>query len=406
VESSTTIDSRLDQLIVAVSRRAPLDGVELLNREPEAVVTAVLEGLQVTHALRVLACLPTERAQKLAPLFETSLGKLWSQNMLFPENAVGRLIEPITSTLSRSHTVSQAIEILRPHAQQHQLAYAYVIDDAQHLLGLVTMRELLFADPADNIAELMVSEPYSFTATTLIEEAMHAVLSRHYPMYPVCDAAGKLLGIVRDYALFEQQQYELTAQAGRMVGVEKEEHLNTPWWTSLKMRHPWLQLNLLTAFSAGAVVGLFEDTIQQLVALAAFLPVLAGQSGNTGCQALAVTLRAMTLNELKPGMETQLVRKEAILGVMNGMLVGLTAGAAMLGYAILNGSAEPVMLAGIVIAAMLASCAAAGVAGVLIPLLLRRFGADPATASTIFLTTAADVVSMGLMLGLATIILL
>jgi magnesium transporter len=339
-------------------------------------------------------------------MFETSLGELWSQNMLFPENAVGRLIEPITVSLDRNQTVFEAIEILRPHAQQLQLAYAYVIDEQQKLLGVVTMRELLFADYADNIVDLMVTEPFYFTSATPIEEAMQAVLSRHYPMYPVCDEAGQLLGIVRGYALFEQQQYELTAQAGRMVGVEKEEHMSTPWWTSLKMRHPWLQLNLITAFSAGAVVGIFEDTIQQVVALAVFLPVLAGQSGNTGCQALAVTLRAMTLNQLKPGMGAKLVRKEAILGIMNGMLVGLTAGAAMLGYAILNGSAEPIMLAGIVIVAMLGSCAAAGVAGVLIPLLLRRFGADPATASTIFLTTATDVVSMGAMLGLATIILL
>ncbi|MFT7133791.1 MAG: magnesium transporter [Cyclobacteriaceae bacterium] len=406
MESNTTIDNRLEQLAIAVSRRAPLDGVELLNRESEAVVTAVLERLEVAHALRVLACMPKERAQKLAPLFETSLGELWSQNMLYPENAVGRLIEPITVSLDRNNTVFEAIEILRPHAQQLQLAYAYVIDEQQQLLGVVTMRELLFADLADNIVDLMVTEPFYFTSATPIEEAMQAVLSRHYPMYPVCDEAGRLLGIVRGYALFEQQQYELTAQAGRMVGVEKEEHMSTPWWTSLRMRHPWLQLNLITAFSAGAVVGIFEDTIQQVVALAVFLPVLAGQSGNTGCQALAVTLRAMTLNQLKPGMEAQLVRKEAILGIMNGMLVGLTAGAAMLGYAILNGSAEPLMLAGIVIVAMLGSCAAAGVAGVLIPLLLRRFGADPATASTIFLTTATDVVSMGAMLGLATIILL
>jgi magnesium transporter len=191
-----------------------------------------------------------------------------------------------------------------------------------------------------------------------------------------------------------------------MVGIEKEERLSTHWTNSLRMRHPWLQLNLLTAFVAGAVVGVFEDTIQQVVALAAFLPVLAGQSGNTGCQALAITLRAMTLNELKPGMEKRLVTKEALLGVLNGSLVGLTAGAAMLGYAILNGSAEPVLLAAIVVVAMLGSCAAAGMAGVLIPLTLRRFGADPATASTIFLTTATDVVSMGAMLALATIVIL
>lgn len=352
MESSTT--PHRDQLASAVSRRAPINGVGLLNRESETVVTAVLEKLEVAHALQVLACLPKARAQKLASLFETSLGGLWSQNMLFPENAVGRLIEPITSTLSRDHKVSEAVEILRPHAQQHPLAaYAYVVDDTQQLVGLVTMRELLFADPTNSITDLMITEPFSFTAATRLDEAIQAVLSRHYPMYPVCDEAGKLLGIVRGYSLFEQQQYALTAQAGRIVGVEKEERLTTPWWTSLKKRHPWLQLNLITAFSTGAVVGIFEDTIQQVLALPAFLPVLAGQSGNTGCQALTVTLRAMTLNETKPGMEAQLVRKEAILGIISGMLVGLTAGAAMLGYAILNGSAEPMMLAGIVIAAML-----------------------------------------------------
>ena len=103
--------------------------------------------------------------------------------------------------------------------------------------------------------------------------------------------------------MFEAQAIEITAQAGSMVGVEKEERLATPWVHSLKLRHPWLQLNLLTAFLAAAVVGMFQDTIDRLVILALFLPVLAGQSGNTGCQALAVTLRGMTLGELKPGSE-------------------------------------------------------------------------------------------------------
>ena len=110
--------------------------------------------------------------------------------------------------------------------------------------------------------------------------------------------------------LFEEQAFEISAQAGTMVGVEKEERLATPWPRSLKFRHPWLQLNLLTAFVAAAVVGVFQDTIDQLVVLAVFLPVLAGQSGNTGCQALAVTLRGMTLGELRPGRERALVMKE------------------------------------------------------------------------------------------------
>ncbi len=404
---STLMDERrLQQLAIAVSRRAPLDAATLLIREPETVITNVLERLDVALALRVLACLPEDQQSALATLIHSGLGEQWSRNHDFHEGEVGRLMEPVTSIFLPETPVSEVIETLRPYAQQQQLVYAYVVDHEDTLIGAVAMRELLFAEEGVTVESVMVAEPFYFTAKSLSEDAMKAVLRRHYPMYPVCDERKKLLGVVRGYALFEQQTYELTAQAGRMVGVEKEEHLNTPWLKCLRLRHPWLQLNLLTAFVAGAVVGLFEETIQQVVALAAFLPVLAGQSGNTGCQALAVTLRAMILNELKPGMESRLVRKEALLGVFNGILVGLTAAGAMLGYALMNDSANPLVLAAIVMVAMLGSCTAAGVSGVLIPLVLRRFGADPATASTIFLTTSTDVVSMGALLGLATLFLL
>jgi magnesium transporter len=168
------------------------------------------------------------------------------------------------------------------------------------------------------------------------------------------------------------------------------------------MRHPWLQLNLLTAFLAAAVVGVFENTLDQLVILAVFLPVLAGQSGNTGCQALAVALRGITLGELQPDRVKAVVAKEALLGMVNGLLVGTTGGIGMLIYASMQGNPNPLLLASIVLLAMVGSCTVSGITGCVVPLTLRRFGADPATASSIFLTTATDVVSMGLFLSLAT----
>jgi magnesium transporter len=169
------------------------------------------------------------------------------------------------------------------------------------------------------------------------------------------------------------------------------------------MRHPWLQLNLLTAFLAAAVVGFFQDTIDRLVILALFLPVLAGQSGNTGCQALAVTLRGMVLGELKPGTARPLVTKEALLGCLNGVGVGLMAALGMYITATGQHLEQPVLLAFVVFLAMVGSCVASGISGAMVPLTLKRFGFDPATASSIFLTTATDVVSMGMLLGLATI---
>ena len=190
-----------------------------------------------------------------------------------------------------------------------------------------------------------------------------------------------------------------------MVGVEKEERLATPWPRSLRLRHPWLQLNLLTAFIAGAVVNLFQNTIDQLVILAVFLPVLAGQSGNTGCQALAVALRGITLGDLNQGNQRALVLKEGLLGLLNGSLVGVSAALGMYALARSEGNPMAVTLALVVLAAMIGSCVISGIFGALVPITLKRFGADPATASSIFLTTATDVVSMGLLLGLATVLL-
>jgi magnesium transporter len=187
-----------------------------------------------------------------------------------------------------------------------------------------------------------------------------------------------------------------------MVGVGEEDRLATPWWRSFKFRHPWLQLNLLTAFLAAAVVGTFEGTIEKVVVLAVFLPVLAGQSGNTGCQALAVALRGITLGDLKQGKERQLLTKEAWLGLLNGAFVGLVAALAMFIYASLQHNPQASILALVVLLAMIGSCVISGIFGAVVPITLKKLGADPATASSIFVTTATDVASMGLFLGLAT----
>jgi magnesium transporter len=210
---------------------------------------------------------------------------------------------------------------------------------------------------------------------------------------------------VRGAVLFEEQAFEISAQAGSMVGVEKEERLTTPWQRALKFRHPWLQLNLVTAFIAAAVVGLFQDTVNRVVILAVFIPVLSGQCSNTGCQALAVTLRGMTLGQLKAGRASALLWKEAWLGFLNGSLTGIVAGIGMFCVARHQQHPQALLLALITFVAMAGSCAVSGIAGAAVPLGLKRLGADPATASSIFLTTATDVVSMGLFLGLAALLI-
>ncbi|HCC47841.1 MAG TPA: magnesium transporter [Elusimicrobia bacterium] len=326
----------------------------------------------------------------------------WALNLSFPKGSVGRLLDPAWAVFPPETTARAATDALRDMVKREFITYAWVAGGDKKLLGVVVMRDLLFAAPDRPLSEIMIRNPFSLKAATPLMDAMREVLNRHFPVYPVTSPAGELLGTVRGGRLFEAQAIEISAQAGSMVGVEKEEKLSTPWARSFRYRHPWLQLNLLTAFVAGAVVNLFQATIDQVVILAAFLPVLAGQSGNTGCQALAVTIRGITLRELKKGSTHKLLIKESLLGLLNGALVGVVAGGGMYFLARSQGNPLAFKLGLIVVAAMTGSCVISGLFGAVVPITLRRLGADPATASSIFLTTATDVASMGLLLGLAS----
>jgi magnesium transporter len=324
---------------------------------------------------------------------------------------IGDLMSPALAVFRPETTVAEATEALRELTRAATITYCYVTDEGGKLLGVVVMRDMLLATPETRLDAIMLKDPFSFPRDCKLEDALKTAAAKHFPVYPIADAEGRLVGLVRGEELFRNQAIEISAQSGRMVGVDKEERLATSLPRSLRLRHPWLQINLLTAFVAAGVVGTFEGTLEQLVILAVFLPVMAGQAGNTGCQALAVTLRGMTLGELTPGKVSWLVAKEAGLGFLNGFLVGITAGLGMFVYATMqHGShdqyqASPIILALVVFLAMTISCVAAGLAGALIPLTLKRLGADPVTASSIFLTTATDVASMGIFLTLATLLL-
>ena len=329
-----------------------------------------------------------------------------SKTTPFPEGSIGNLMETPLAVFVREQTVGDAIAAIRELVKSQLITYAWVLEADGRLVGVVTMRDLLFNDHAAKLGDVMLHSVFALKTTMPLLDAMKLTLDKHYPVYPVVDDEGRLQGLVRGQKMFEAQTVELSAQAGEMVGVDKEERLATPWPRSLLFRHPWLQLNLLTAFVAAAVVGFFEPTLEKIVILAVFLPVLAGQSGNTGCQALAVTLRGMTLGELKPDGTMRALAKEGILGLLNGVLVGLTAGAGMFFYAWMQGNPQAWQLAFITLVAMVIACVISGVSGVLVPTTLKRLGADPATASSIFLTTATDVVSMGAFLGIATLMLM
>lgn len=384
----------------------PQAASELLARVDPATASAALQSLLPNAAREILGRLDHAH---LGAILATTPGAIvagWNLESRYPQDSVGSLMEPPAGVFHPGETVLETVGQLREITRDRLVTYCFVTDAGGKLVGVVTMRDLLLNPPSHRLDELMLRDIFSLQPEASLLDAMKSTLNRHFPVYPVCDGTGRLVGSVRGQALAEAQAFELTAQAGSMVGVEKEERLATPILQSLKFRHPWLQVNLATAFLAAFVVGVFEETIAQVVALAVFLPVLAGQSGNTGCQALAVTLRGMTLGELKTRKGATVIAKEALLGMANGVLVGITAALGMLVFAFWQGNANAWVLALIVFLAMTGSCILSGAAGALVPMVLKRLGADPATASSIFLTTATDVVSMGLFLGLATWLIL
>ena len=396
-------DDETQPLLDLVRQSAPHDSADALEAVPDAEAAEILQELNPILVQQVLHEMEEERRTEILAAVPSEVAAQWTLNREYPEDSVGWLMEAPAGIFRPGMTVRQTIEALRRLTKLSFITYGYVTDSANKLLGVLVMRDLMLSDPDTRLEEVMFTELFTLDPNMDLQDAMKLAVHRHFPVYPVCDEGGHLLGLVRGQAMFEAHAIEISAQAGSMVGVEKLERLTTSVMRSLRFRQPWLQINLITCFLAASVVALFEDTLNRVVILAAFIPVLAGQSGNTGCQALAVTLRGVTLGDLKPGGERALVVKEGTLGLMNGVLVGASAALGMLAYATISGNDRAYALALVVWMAMIFSCVVSGLCGALIPLLLRKFGADPATASSIFLTTATDIVSMGAFLGLATL---
>jgi magnesium transporter len=318
---------------------------------------------------------------------------------------VAKIMHPPALVLRPGQTAGEALALVKAVPRERLLTYPMVADRRGKLVGVCTLRDLLAADPKERVGDLMLKSFVSLHRSQTLERACDAIRGLEIPEYPVTGRRGILAGVVRAAQLNELQRARLESLPGRMVGITEEEMPATPVVRAIRLRLPWLLFNLLTAFAAGLVVATFQGTIDRLVLLASFLPVLAGQSGNTGGQALAIAIRGMS-HERGAMPLNRTMAKELQLGLANGAVTGAVVAAVMYATARAQGSATPGLLAFVVFAAMILSCAVSGVSGTAVPALLKKFGFDPASASSIILTTVTDIVSMGAMLSLATWIVL
>jgi magnesium transporter len=271
----------------------------------------------------------------------------------------------------------------------------FVVGADGRLAGAVSLQELALARADEEVGGLVRGPAPRVAATAGREEIVETMQGGRIASLAVVDYEERLLGVLRHATLVEAAEREASADIQSMVGASREERALSPVGFAVRKRLPWLQINLATAFLASAVVGLFEETIEKVTALAILLPVVAGQSGNSGAQALAVTMRGLVLREIRARSWPKVMRKELAVGALNGLAVALVCAGAVYLW---SGSPG---LSAVIGSSMVLAMIVAGLAGAAIPTVLSALGQDPAQSSSIILTTVTDVAGFLAFLGLA-----
>lgn len=411
--------SRPELTAATLEKLAPELAAAALLAQTEVVSANILERMLPQLAARVIVVLADKASAVVAKMsppraaaslrwlsegecaavldaLEGVRGRELRESLSYPANTAGSLMDPRVYIARSTDTAEQALERIR--GVRKALYQICVVDDQQVLLGVIPIQDLAVADAKQRVGSLVSSKPEVVDAFADRDDVAELLAVTATPSIPVVDAEGHLLGALRHRALLGIAEEEAAAMMQQMVGAGSEERALSPVLLAVKKRLPWLHINLLTAFLAAAVVGVFENTIAQVTSLAILLPVVAGQSGNSGSQALAVTMRGLALREIRGSHWPRVAAKELMVGLTNGIAISLVTAA---GVFVWSGSFA---LAGVIAAAMVMSMAAAGVAGASVPIVLKRLGQDPAQSSSIILTTVTDVVGFSSFLGLATIL--
>ena len=364
-----------EQIATAARRLAAHDAADLLEALDEERRGAVLERLE--------------------PAFATQLANL----MRYGSATAGGLMDPDVPRFLAGETVAHTLERVRALAEGRRLFYLYVVDDRGHLLGIVTLWQLVSA-PAERVLRDILSGDVVTVRVDTPEQEVARVFSRYdLLMLPVVDEDGLLAGVISVDDVLDVVEEKATEDLFRLANLDLQDGIATPPLRSVRLRLPWLAINLGTASLAAFVVSLFQATIAKYVVLAVFMPIVAGMGGNAGTQTLTVLVRGLALGEMELRRERTVLGHQTLVGLLNGLATG-----AVLGIIALVWERNP-WLAGVLAFAETVNLTIAGFAGSAVPLALRRLGLDPALGSSIFVTAATDVSGFLAFLGTATLLL-
>lgn len=378
-----------------LDRMNAAESAEILTRMPEDAIPPVVAAMDPGRAASLLAQYePAERDRILANLPAAPAAEL--RDMLtYPADSAGRLMRARFPRFNTRDTVKESLDRLRASGEEVQRLVIVSGDD--RLEGVVPVSRVVMAAPDTTLGELVQGTSHNVLSMASREEVLEILSTHNVALLPVVDTDFRVVGIIDQASLMQAAREEAASDIQSMVGVSRQERALSPPWFAVRQRLPWLNINLLTAFLAASVVGIFESTIAQFTALAVLLPVVAGQSGNTGAQALAVVMRGLALREIRGRHASRVLFKEGLAGLLNGIAIAVVT---CIGVYIWSGSPGLCLVIGM---AMIISMLLAGLSGAAIPLVLSALRQDPAQSGSIILTTVTDIVGFFSFLGLATV---
>ena len=375
-------------------------GISLLTSLSGRETALLLQELETDDRAAFVSALPEELANQVLDTMRLEESVQVQGLLRYEKETAGRIMTPNVFALGEDISVSEAILSLQQADEFEMVFYLYVVDDRNHLVGVISLRQLLTVSPSTPLKKIMSGDVISVATETDQEEVANQVALYDLLAVPVVDHENKLVGVITVDDVIDVIKDEATEDILHLAGVEADDTVRSSARSSIQKRLPWLGLNLVLALMAASVVYLYEDTIAALPMLAIFLPVVAGMGGNSGTQALTLMVRSLALGEVSWKNMRDVFTKELLVGISNGIALGVLAGG--VGYVWSDGNPS----VGLALAcAMVSTILLAGVLGTLIPLLLNRLSIDPAVASGIFLHTLTDVISFFSFLGLATLFL-
>ena len=398
-ETATLLEGLGPDAATAIVRRLTPDrGARVIAILSEEARRAVFGSLSQSRSAAMLARLSQEERELCLKGLSAGLADELRALLEYPPETAGALMDPRATSFRPEATRQEVVRRLR-RFRDRRVQDVFLVDEEARLIGSVPLGTIVLAADDAQLSGMAEGVPISVPAIASREEVIQTFEQHRLGSLPVVDIDGRLVGVLRQRELMQAAQAQATASAVTMTGAsEQERALSSPLF-AVRKRLPWLQINLLTAFLAAAVVGIFESTIASVTALAVLLPVVAGQSGNTGAQALAVTMRGLALREVRTRHWLKVVVKEGLAGAGNGIAVALTTSIAVYFWSQSTG------LAGVIGVSMIISMTLAGLSGAAIPMLLTALRQDPAQSSSIILTTVTDIVGFFSFLGIATLLM-